>query len=122
MIFLRGNEGRTKLVSPRMLIEMSERGHELRRFKNDLPVAFQRSAIRMRPVAKLRVKDRMRLLPDQQRANRRRAIRAFWANHLRPSRPGVTLRPGQIARGGKNPAVPGQAPLQPRRPTPPRAI
>src|SRR5262245_65840755 len=122
MVLLRGNDRRAERVSLRLLIKVRERRHEFRRFKNYLPIAFQRSAVRTRSIAKLRVRYRMRWLPDQQRTNGRWAVRAFGANHLGPSRSGVALRPGQVTRRGQNSFIPSQALLQQRRPVPQREL
>src|SRR5205807_9639449 len=97
---------------------VSVRRHELGRFENDFTIAFERRAIAMRQVAKFGVRDRMRLLPNQQRADRRRTVVTSWPNHLWPARSSIALRPSEFARGGKNRSVPTKTPLQQRQAIP----
>src|SRR2546422_11453566 len=106
MIFLCGDQRRAEHIPLALCFEVSVRRHELGRFENDLTIAFERRAIAMRQVAKLCVKDRMRLLPNQQRADWRRTVVSFRSNHLWPARSSIALRPGEFARGGKNRSVP----------------
>src|SRR5262245_56275673 len=103
MILLRRNHRRTQDVSSLHFIKMRIGRHELRRFKNNLTVTLERCPIGVRPVTKFRIEDRMRLLPDQERTDRRRTIAAFWSNHLGPARPSITLRSSTFARRRQDP-------------------
>src|SRR2546422_2299196 len=118
MIFLCGDQRRPEHVSLPLFFEVSVRRHELGGFENDFTIAFERRAIAMRQVAKFGVKDRMRLLPNQQRADRRRTVVTFWPNHLWPARSSIALRRGEFARGGKNRSVPTKTSLQQRQAIP----
>src|ERR1700730_2638828 len=80
---------RAKYVAPCFRIEESIRVHELCRLKNYQPVPFQRSTIRMGLVTEFRVEDGMRLLPDQQRPDWRRAVAPLRSNHLGPARAAI---------------------------------
>src|SRR6185369_6600995 len=73
---------------------------------------------RARLVTKLGVKDRMWLLPDEQRSNRRRTVAPFWSNHLGPTSTAISLRAGQLGRARKYRFIPAQASLKQRQTVP----
>src|SRR6266576_26652 len=96
MIFLCRNHWWSKHKSFSWLVEKCIRRHELRRLKNDLSIACQGCSIATHVVAKLRVEDWMRLLPDQQWPNRRGAIAPVCGSHLGPARACIALLFGTV--------------------------
>src|ERR1017187_3495243 len=76
----------------------------------------------MRAVAQLGVKNRMRLLPDQERPDGRRRFRAAGTGHFRPARAGVALFSRRGFRAWQNFLVVAQAFLQQRQMVPQREM
>src|SRR5438067_9986551 len=72
----------------------------------------------MRTVAKLCIKDRMRLLPNQQGPNWRRTVATFGSNHLRPARAAISLRLRAITGAGKDRLIPTKTLFQQRQTIP----
>ena len=68
------------------------RRHEACSFEDDITILFERSAIGMLAIRQLGVVDRMRLLPDQQRTDRRRTVTTFGSNHFWPSCTCIALK------------------------------
>src|SRR5438874_3696025 len=112
MILLRRNQRRTEHVSLALFCEVSIRRHERGGLEDDFTIAFECRAIAMSQVAKLRVKDRMRLLPNQQGPDWRRTVAAFRSHHLRPARATIALRVGEFARTRKHRSVPTETPFE----------
>src|SRR5262249_35972432 len=99
MIFLRRYHWRPQDISQSGPIEEGIRSHEFRRFEHDLAVPLESRSIVPGPIAEFGIEDRMRLLPDQQRADRRGAVVAIGASHLGPSGSSVALLPCPLAGG-----------------------
>src|SRR6185369_13471506 len=60
----------------------------------------------------------MRLLPDEQRTDRRRTVASFRSNHLGPTRTAITLRPGEFDCTRKNRFIPVKTSLKQRQAVP----
>jgi hypothetical protein len=93
-------------------------GHEFGGFEDDVAVAREGVAIGVRGVDQLGHGDGVRLLPDQQWTDGRRAVAAVGRGHLGPARAGVALLSGLFAGGGQNRVVPSEAALQQLRSAP----
>ena len=119
---LRTLQHRPQHIPPRLRLPRRIARHEIRRLENHLPVSLQRRPVGLRPPAELRVKNRMRLLPDQKRPDWRRRFLPRRPRHLRPPRPRITLPPGRRLRLRQNLPVISQAPLQQRYPPPQRKM
>ena len=76
----------------------------------------------MRAPAQLRVKNRMRLLPDEKRPDGRRRFRAAGTGHFRPARAGVALFLRRAFGARQNFLVPAEAFFQQRQPVPQREM
>src|SRR6266542_2458527 len=74
MVFLGRNQGWSKHISVSLSVEVGIGSHKLRRLENQPAITFQRCMTGARPVTKLRVEDRVRLLPDQQRPDRKSVV------------------------------------------------
>ena len=86
-------------------------------------ISRNRSSVARSPALagrQLGVVDRVRLLPDQERADARRRLRAARLGHLGPARAGVALSRRRGPRAGQDRVVAAQAPLQ-HRPAGPTA-
>ena len=87
--------------------------------------SLNRSSVARSPslaVHELGVVDRVRLLPDEERADARRRLRAARVGHLRPAGARVALARGGGARPRQDPVVVAEAPLQQRQPAPQREV
>src|SRR5215510_504205 len=122
MILLRGNHRRPQHISLPLTFEERERSHELRRFEDDFAIPGERAAIGMRSITQFRVKDRMRLLPNQQRANGRGTVSPFRSNHLGPAGAPVSLSAGTFSRAVKYLSVPVKTSFQQRQSIPKREM
>src|SRR2546423_1024444 len=118
MILLRRNHRWAKHVSSVCCFEKSIRRHKLGRFENDVAIARQGCTIRMGAITQFCVKDRMRLLPDQQWPNRRRTIATFGSDHLGPARARIALSSGAVAGTRKDQVVPTETLFQQRQTIP----
>ena len=70
---------------------------------DDLPEALERRAVLPLAIHELGVVDRVRLLPDQERADARRRLGAARVGHLRPARARVALARRRRARARQDP-------------------
>jgi hypothetical protein len=86
------------------------------------PVFFQRARVAMLAPAEFRVKNRMRLLPDEERPDGRRRFRAAGTGHLRPARAGVALLFGRAFRARQDFLVIAEAAFQQRQAVPQREV
>ena len=95
---------------------------KLGRLEHDLAEPLEGGPVATLAVDELGVVDGMRLLPDEERADARRRLRAAGARHLRPPGAGVALAPGGPARTGKDALVVPEAALEQREAPPEREV
>ena len=88
--------------------------HELGGGEDDVAIFFERRAVGVLAVGEFGVVDRMRLLPDEERADRRGRFGAGRAGHLRPAGAGVALPLGGRFGLGQDALVVVEAALEHR--------
>ncbi len=112
MILLHRNHRPPKLIHAPFLIKHRKIRHKPGSLLHHLIIPFQKIPFHPTLICHLQHINNMRLLPDQQRGNRRRAIHAGFRYHLRPSGPPVPISRRILLSLRKVFHIPGQAPLQ----------
>ena len=122
MILLRRNHRRPQHIAPPRRVPMRVRRHEMGGLEHQWRVDLQDLAPRHGLEAELGQTDRMRLLPDQQRADRRGRVAALRPHHLGPARTLVALAPRLRKRHGQDLPIPEHAFPEQRGPSPQREM
>ena len=100
VVLLGGHDRRAQDVPLSLLIPHRKGSHEVRAGEDHVLVELEGLAVAVRPIAQLRIVDRMRLLPDQQRGDGRGAFAAVGAHHLRPADAFVALSRRRLTSRG----------------------